>query len=154
MPKIKAAVLHGILDLRLEDWDLPEEPPPGSARIRMKSVGICGSDCHYWTLGRIAHFKVEKPMVIGHESAGIVIALGKGITQLKVGDKVALEGGVPSPFSRFSLEGRYNIDPDLTFFATPPVHGSLADQVDHPAGNEYRSVGRILISSHTMYPSS
>lgn len=72
-------------------------------------------------------------MVIGHESAGVVAAVGEGVQGLAVGDNVALEGGIPCATSPWTLKGRYNLDPDLTFFATPPVHGSLASAVDHPA---------------------
>eukprot|EP00887_Chlorella_sp_A99_P001759 scaffold19.g1759.t1 len=134
----RAAVLHGIDDLRLENFELPDEVPPGHVRVAIKALGICGSDCHYLKRGRIANFIIQKPMVIGHESAGTVAAVGEGVTSLAVGDRVTLEPGVPCWRDPRSREGRYNLDGDLTFHATPPVHGALADFVDHPADWCYR----------------
>lgn len=128
-----AAVLHGIDDLRVEPFPLSEAPGKGCVRVAIKAVGICGSDVHMLKKGRIAHFVVEKPMVTGHESAGEVVAVGEGVTSLQVGDRVALEPGIPCCSSRHMREGRYNLDPSIEFFATPPVHGSLATFVDHPA---------------------
>jgi len=99
--------------------------------IRMKNVGICGSDVHYWTHGRIGDFVVHKPMVLGHESAGIIEAVGAGVHHLKVGDKVAIEPGVPCASCQFCLKGRYNLCRDIQFLATPPVDGSLATHHIH-----------------------
>ena len=53
----------------------------------MRSVGICGSDVHYWVAGRIGDFIVKEPMVMGHESSGVVIAMGEGVKNLKIGEK-------------------------------------------------------------------
>lgn len=71
------------------------------------------SDVHFWQHGAIAHFVVNKPMVIGHECSGIVAAVGSNVTHLQVGDKVAIEAGVPCMDSRWSKEGRYNLDPQV-----------------------------------------
>ncbi|BDA45777.1 Sorbitol dehydrogenase [Coccomyxa sp. Obi] len=128
-----AAVLHGVNDMRFENFPLPDRTPSGNVRIEIKAVGICGSDVHYWRKGRIADFVLTDPMVIGHESAGTVVEVGEDVTRLKVGDRVALEPGVPCWSNPASREGRYNLDPDIRFFATPPHHGSLAQFVDHPA---------------------
>ena len=89
-----SAVLYGVGDLRVEARPVPE-PAPGEVLVAMRTVGICGSDVHYLTHGRIGSFVVRAPMVIGHESAGEVAAVGPGVTSLKPGDRVALEPGVP-----------------------------------------------------------
>lgn len=81
---------------------------------------------------RIAHFVVKEPMVIGHECAGVIEEVGAGVTHLSVGDRVALEPGVSCWRCRHCKGGRYNLCSDMKFFATPPVHGSLANQVVHP----------------------
>ncbi|KAK9843226.1 hypothetical protein WJX74_008897 [Apatococcus lobatus] len=128
-----AAVLHGVNDLRFEDVSMPERVAEGSCRVEMKAVGICGSDVHFWKKGRLADFVLTGPMIIGHESAGTVVELGPGVSHLRVGDRVAVEGGVPCWHSKASREGRYNLCPELTFFATPPTHGSLSQYIDHPA---------------------
>jgi len=126
-------VLHGVNDMRYEEFPLASTLKEGTVRIEVKAVGICGSDVHYWKRGRIADFVVNEPMVIGHESAGEVVEIGPGVRDLKVGDRVAIEPGVPCWTNRASREGRYNLCPDIKFFATPPVHGSLANFIDHPA---------------------
>lgn len=109
-------------------------PPlgPHDVRVRMKAVGICGSDVHYLREMRIAHFVVKEPMVIGHECAGVIEEVGAGVTHLTAGDRVALEPGVSCWRCRHCRGGRYNLCPDMKFFATPPFHGSLANQVVHP----------------------
>ena len=127
-----AAVLHGIGDLRVEERPIPE-PGPGDVLVGMRTVGICGSDVHYLTHGRIGSFIVEAPMVLGHESAGVVEAVGPGVTSLKPGDRVALEPGVPCRACAACKTGRYNLCPDVRFFATPPIDGSMARYVVHPA---------------------
>lgn len=127
-----AAVLYGVGDLRVEARPIPE-PGYGEALIAVRSVGICGSDVHYLTHGRIGSFVVRAPMVIGHESAGEVAAVGPGVTSLKPGDRVALEPGVPCRACAACKSGRYNLCPDVRFFATPPIDGSMAQYVVHPA---------------------
>lgn len=149
MPKITAAVLHGIDDLRLEPWELPDEPPEGHVRIRVANVGICGSDVHYWKRGRIGPFVLEAPMVIGHEAAGTVEAVGSGVTSLRPGDRVALEPGVPCCSHPAYRQGRYNLAP-ISFMATPPVHGCLCERVDHPAEWCYRLPAQVSLEEGAM----
>ncbi|VDM58439.1 unnamed protein product [Angiostrongylus costaricensis] len=93
------------------------------------TVGICGSDVHYWTHGSIGSFVVKKPMVLGHETSGTVFGLGSGVKGFKVGDRIALEPGIPCRGCEQCKTGRYNLCPAMRFFATPPVHGSLARYV-------------------------
>lgn len=78
---------------------------------------------------KIGAYEVKKPMVIGHESAGVIEEVGAAVKHLVVGDRVALEPGVPCWKCSYCKQGLYNLCPDMEFFATPPVHGSLADQV-------------------------
>lgn len=99
----------------------------------MNTVGICGSDVHYYTHGKIGNFIVKEPMVLGHEASGAVIETGKKVKTLKTGDRVCMEPGVPDLRSRATLEGMYNLDPAVIFWATPPVHGCLRETVVHPA---------------------
>ena len=132
-----AAVLHGVGDLRIEARPVPE-PGPGDVLVAMRTVGICSSDVHYLTHGRIGSFVVRAPMVIGHESAGVVEAVGPGVTSLRPGDRVALEPGVPCRGCSACKSGRYNLCPDVRFFATPPIDGSMARYVTHPADFCYR----------------
>ncbi|EFJ11947.1 hypothetical protein SELMODRAFT_271876 [Selaginella moellendorffii] len=118
--------------IRVEPFKLP---PTGSdeVKVQMKAVGICGSDVHYYRHLRCADFVVTEPMVIGHECAGLVVEVGSNVKHLKVGDRVALEPGVSCSHCTHCKTGSYNLCPEMKFFATPPIHGSLANYVVHPA---------------------
>ncbi|XP_018395477.1 PREDICTED: sorbitol dehydrogenase-like [Cyphomyrmex costatus] len=127
-----SAVLYGINDLRMENTSI-EEPEDNEVLLEMGCVGICGSDVHYLVNGRIGDFIVKKPMILGHESSGTVAKLGKNVKNLKVGDRVAIEPGVPCRICTHCKEGRYNLCKDIVFCATPPVHGSLRRFYKHAA---------------------
>lgn len=127
-----SAVLYGINDLRLEQRKI-EEPGHNEVLLRMGSVGICGSDVHYLTKGRIGHFIVKDPMVLGHEAAGTVHKCGPGVTHLKPGDRVAIEPGVPCRMCDHCKTGRYNLCESVFFCATPPDHGNLQRYYKHAA---------------------
>jgi L-iditol 2-dehydrogenase len=144
-----AAVLHGVGDLRVEERPRPE-PGPGGVLVGMRTVGICGSDVHYLTHGRIGSFVVEAPMVLGHESAGVVEAVGPGVTSLKPGDRVALEPGVPCRACAACKTGRYNLCPDVRFFATPPIDGSMARYVAHPADFCFRLPEHVTLDEGAL----
>ncbi|XP_067943882.1 sorbitol dehydrogenase-like [Watersipora subatra] len=119
-----SAVLYSKMDIRMEEWPIPE-PKEGEVQIAVHSTGICGSDVSYYTKGYIGDFVVKEPMVLGHESSGIVSKLGPGVTNLQVGDRVAMEPGIPCRRCEHCKGGRYNLCPDVIFYATPPVHGTL-----------------------------
>lgn len=121
-------VLHGVNDMRMESRPVPR-PADGEVLIRVASVGICGSDVHYYEHGRIADFVVEQPLVLGHEASGTIVAVGAGVPPERVGERVALEPGVPCRACRACKEGRYNLCPDVRFFATPPIDGTFAEYV-------------------------
>ncbi|WP_413457414.1 NAD(P)-dependent alcohol dehydrogenase [Herbaspirillum huttiense] len=135
---MQALVLEATRELALRDIDLPQELGAQDVRIRIHTVGICGSDLHYYTHGRIGPFKVEAPMVLGHEASGTIIEVGSAVTQLKVGDRVCMEPGIPRLDSPATLRGLYNLDPSVRFWATPPIHGCLTGSVVHPAAFTYR----------------
>ena len=126
------SVLDGPGKLRLEERPVPD-PGPGEVLVRVASVGVCGSDTHYFREGRIGDFVVESPLVLGHEASGRIEAAGSGVDPALLGTRVSLEPGVPKPYSAPTLAGHYNLDPDVRFFATPPVDGAFAEYVVHPA---------------------
>jgi len=136
--------------LEIQEVPIPRKPRANEVVVKMKAVGICGSDVHYWTHGAIGDFVVRAPMIIGHESAGQVVAVGSGVTHLKVGDKVALEPGVPCRACGHCRGGRYNLCPDIQFFATPPVHGSLATYVVHAADCAYKLPDNVSYEEGAM----
>jgi L-iditol 2-dehydrogenase len=112
----------------IEERPVPR-PGPAEVVVRVRSVGVCGSDTHYYDHGRIGSFVVEAPLVLGHEAAGEVTELGPGVTRLTVGQRVSVEPGVPDLTCEQCLAGRYNLCPDMRFFATPPIDGAFAEYV-------------------------
>ncbi|KAG8233802.1 hypothetical protein J437_LFUL008022 [Ladona fulva] len=126
------AILYKVNDLRLENRPIPE-PKDDEVLLEMHCVGICGSDVHYLVRGAIGDFVVKEPMIMGHEASGVVKKLGKNVTNLKPGDRVAIEPGVPCRKCDFCKGGKYNLCPDIIFCATPPCHGNLARYYTHAA---------------------
>lgn len=107
--------------------DRPVAPlAPYEVRVNVRQTGLCGSDCHYKMHGRIGDFVLRKPMVLGHESSGIITAVGSDVTDRRVGDRVALEPGVPCCMCALCLAGHYSHCEKLVFAATPPYDGTLA----------------------------
>ena len=136
--------------LALRDIALDQDLSPTDVRIAVHTVGICGSDVHYYTHGKIGPFVVEQPMVLGHEASGTVVEVGAQVTHLKPGDRVCMEPGIPDATSRAAKLGIYNVDPAVRFWATPPVHGCLTPQVVHPAANTYRLPDQISFAQGAM----
>lgn len=106
--------------------------------VKIQSVGICGSDLHYYRRGAIGNYVVEPPFILGHEAAGIVESVGKNVQNFKKGDRVTMEPGIPCFKCEQCLKGRYHLCPDLTFWATPPYDGCLVDYVAHPAAFTFK----------------
>jgi len=147
---MKALVLEEKLRLSLRDIDLPLELGPQDVKIRIARVGICGSDVHYYKHGRIGPFVVDAPMVLGHEAAGVVMEVGSEVKNLAAGDRVCMEPGIPDPSSRASLEGHYNLDPSVRFWATPPIHGCLTNEVIHPAAFTFKLPDNVSLAEGAM----
>ncbi|EPS64701.1 hypothetical protein M569_10079, partial [Genlisea aurea] len=144
-----AAWLLGVNNLKILPFKLPPIGPR-DARIRMKAVGICGSDVHYLKEMRIGDFVVKEPMVIGHECAGVVEEVGEAVNHLKPGDRVAIEPGISCSRCDLCREGRYNLCPSMEFFATPPYHGSLANQIVHPADLCFKLPDNVSLEEGAM----
>lgn len=135
---MQALVLEKKGELALREMDLPLAVGPNDVKIAIHTVGVCGSDVHYYVHGGIGDFMVNEPMVLGHEGSGTVTEIGSAVTNLSVGDRVCMEPGVPNVASRASKLGVYNVDPDVTFWATPPDHGILTGAVIHSAAFTYK----------------
>jgi L-iditol 2-dehydrogenase len=123
-----AAVLYAPRDLRIEQRPVPT-PSQGEVLVRILSVGVCGSDVHYYEHGRIGDFVVRSPLVLGHESSGQVVAVGKGVSSARVGQRVAIEPGEPCRRCDQCRAGRYNLCPNIRFHGTPPIDGTLSEFV-------------------------
>jgi D-xylulose reductase len=147
---MKAIVLERKGELSIRDIELPQRLGPADVKIAVERVGVCGSDVHYFTHGRIGPYVVEKPMVLGHEASGRVVEVGPDVKSLAVGDRVCMEPGIPNPTSRASRLGLYNVDPSVVFWATPPVHGCLTPFVVHPAAYTYRLPDNVSFAEGAM----
>lgn len=151
---MEALVLERQGELSLRDMpeiDRAEETlGPRDVRIRLHTVGICGSDVHYYTHGRIGPFVVNAPMILGHEASGTVIECGAEVTTLAPGDRVCMEPGIPDPNSRAARMGMYNIDPAVRFWATPPVHGILRPTCTHPEAFTFRLPDNVSFAEAAM----
>lgn len=121
----------------IERSEIPT-PGPGQVLIEIAAVGVCGSDVHFFDHGRIADFVVEQPLVLGHEASGTIRAIGPGVTDRQVGQRVALEPQETCGRCTQCLSGRYNLCPDVEFFATPPIHGAFA--------------GHVVLAAHRAHP--
>ena len=149
---IQALVLHGAKDLKFEERPRPT-PTQGEVQIQVKATGLCGSDLHYYNHGRNGKFVVQEPLCLGHESAGIVTAAPDAVangndaqsqptmSHLKVGDRVAMEVGLPCRKCDLCTTGRYNLCPTLRFKSSaktfPHLDGTLQAVITHPCVTSY-----------------
>ncbi|MBZ9881894.1 NAD(P)-dependent alcohol dehydrogenase [Mesorhizobium sp. CA10] len=147
---MRALVLEKKGELSLREIALPQDVGPDDVRIAIHTVGVCGSDVHYYTHGAIGSYIVREPMVLGHEASGTIVEVGANVTNLKVGDRVCMEPGVPNLSSRATKLGIYNVDPDVRFWATPPVHGVLAPYAVHPAAFTYKLPDNVSFAEGAM----
>lgn len=112
-------------------------PGPGEVLVKVTDVGICGSDIHWYQHGRMGDRAVEEPLVLGHESAGRVVEVGDAVADRGVGDRVAIEPGVPCGECAYCRQGMYNLCPDVEFMATPGTDGAFREYVTWPADYVY-----------------
>ena len=133
---MQAAVLTDTEEFEIRERSRPE-PGPDEVLVAVRDVGICGSDVHYYEHGRIGEYVVERPLVLGHESAGEVVDIGDAVESVSVGTRVTLEPGVPCRTCRHCKCGEYHLCPDVTFMATPPHDGAFAEYVAWPADFVY-----------------
>ncbi|KAB8237268.1 hypothetical protein ETB97_001027 [Aspergillus alliaceus] len=132
----RALVLHGAKDLRLGTKPVTA-PTTSEVQVAIRATGLCGSDLHYYNHGRNGDFVVREPYCLGHESSGVVTAIGPEVTKLQVGDRVALEVGLPCRKCTLCRQGRYNICPEMKFRSSakifPHLDGTLMELTNHPA---------------------
>ncbi len=132
----QAAVLYAPHDIRIEERAVPK-PGPNDVLVEIKAVGVCGSDVHYYEHGRIGSFIVRQPLILGHESAGVIVDVGEGVDKGRIGERVAIEPGVPDRVCPQCRAGRYNLCPNVRFFGTPPIDGAFTNYVTIPSDFAY-----------------
>ena len=129
---MRAMFVHGPRDLRLGEMPKPE-PGPGQVLVRVRAVGICGSDVHTYQYGEIGGTVIRSPLVLGHELSGVVEALGPGVQGPPPGTPVAVDPSVSCGRCEFCLEGDPHICPSIHFFGNWPHHGGFREYLAHPA---------------------
>ncbi|TME12686.1 MAG: NAD(P)-dependent alcohol dehydrogenase [Chloroflexi bacterium] len=135
--KNQAAVLYAPHDVRIEERPVPK-PGPKEVLIEIKAVGVCGSDVHYYEHGRIGSYVVRQPLILGHEASGIIVDVGEGVNKGRVGERVAIEPGIPDGVCEQCRSGRYNLCPNVRFFGTPPIDGAFTNYVTIPENFAYK----------------
>ncbi len=134
---MKIALMEKVGVINMVDVPMPV-PKDNEVLVNIKHIGICGSDIHYYEHGRIGNFVVENPMILGHESAGVIVGMGKDVKGFNVGDEVALEPGYTCGKCEFCKTGRYNLCPDVVFMATPPYDGAFCEYIAWPADMAFK----------------
>jgi L-iditol 2-dehydrogenase len=135
LPSMRAIGLFGLHDLRLMEVAHPGHPGPGEVLLRVASVGICGSDHHYYHEGGIGSAVVDAGMIMGHEFSAWVAEVGDGVEELSVGQLVAVEPAISCGACESCLHGHPNLCPQVLFCGSPDHVGALADYIRMPAGN-------------------
>jgi len=129
----RGAFLVGKQQYAIMDAPMPVIESDTDVLVKIEYVGVCGADIDMWERGRFGIFDVEYPKIIGHEASGVVVEVGSAVTDLKPGDKVALEPGVPCGKCSCCITGEYNLCGSVVFKGAPPVTGCNQLYVTHPA---------------------
>lgn len=125
---MRACFLNKSGDITVNEIDVPTLDAD-EVLIRVESVGICGSDVHYYKHGKIGPFVVEKPLILGHELSGVITEVGSAVDRTRIGEPVAVEPQRACGKCKQCIEGRYNLCPEMEFYATPPIDGAFCEFV-------------------------
>lgn len=156
------------IDPRISSVDIKKEtrtlgvPEPTEVQVAVQATGLCGSDLHYYNHYRNGDIIVREPMTLGHESAGVITAIGSDVSDLNIGDHVALEVGLPCKACQLCETGRYNICKEMRFRSSakafPHFQGTLQERINHPAAYCHRYVFTpffsLLHAYHCRLPSN
>jgi L-iditol 2-dehydrogenase len=131
---MQAAVLHAIRDMRIENRPVPI-PGNGEVLLKVASVGVCGSDVHYYNEGRIGSQIVTEPIIMGHEFSAFILQPGKGVDGTHISQLVTVDPAIPCGKCELCLHGHPNLCPDVKFCGTPPIDGVFSEYAVMPAVN-------------------
>ncbi|TVY20570.1 Sorbitol dehydrogenase [Lachnellula arida] len=145
---VRASVLHGVKELKIERRSLAS-PAPSEVQVAVQATGLCGSDLHYFNHYRNGDIIVREPLTLGHESSGVVTEVGSEVNGLKIGDRVALEVGLPCGKCELCNGGRYNICKEMKFRSSakayPHFQGTLQERINHPASFCYKLPSNVSL---------
>jgi L-iditol 2-dehydrogenase len=141
---MKAMMLTGIRTMEMKEIPEPELINPNDVKIRMSVLGICGSDIHYYTQGRIGSQKVQYPFTVGHEGAGVVVEVGSAVKKVRPGDKIAIEPAMPCWKCDQCLSGRHHTCRNLKFLGCPgQAEGCLSEYIVMPETSCFPLTGKL-----------
>ena len=146
---MQALVLSGRENFAFEERPVPQ-PGPGEVLLKIGSVGICGSDKHFYFEGRCGSEIVTGPVILGHEFGGRIVAIGEGVEASRLDERVSVEPLMPTPGDRFVLEGKYNICPTQKFFGVPGTNGAMQQYLNVPSKNAFRISDRVSDDAAAM----
>jgi L-iditol 2-dehydrogenase len=125
---MKASFLNKELKIYTAEIEIPVLDA-NQVLVKVEAVGVCGSDVHYYKHGVIGPYVVENPIILGHELSGTITAVGSEISPTRIGKRVAVEPQRACKSCKQCLAGRYNLCPDIEFYATPPIDGAFCEYV-------------------------
>lgn len=129
---MRSIVIHKAKDLRVENTEIGQ-PASGEVLIRMAAGGICGSDLHYYNHGGFGAIRVKEPMILGHEVSGYIQSLGDGVTNLAIGDLVAVSPSRPCGNCQYCQKGQQNHCENMRFYGSamplPHIQGAFREQL-------------------------
>jgi L-iditol 2-dehydrogenase len=146
---MKAAFLNTEKELYFDDIPVPV-PEIDEVLIKLKYTGICGSDLHYYREGRVGDNIILAPHILGHESSGEIVEIGKNVKNINIGDNVTFEPGVPCLECELCRSGRYNLCDKMQFLGAPPYYGTFREFISHKALFTYRLPENVDLKSAAL----
>ncbi|MHC4496639.1 MAG: zinc-dependent alcohol dehydrogenase, partial [Planctomycetota bacterium] len=147
---MKAAVLTSLRRLELMDLPDPKIEKDTDVLLKIKAVGVCGSDVHYYETGRIGSQIIEYPFIIGHECSATVEAVGSSVSRVKVGDSVVVDPAIPCHECDQCLKGRENTCDNVRFLGSPGLGGCLCEYLVMPEECCYPTEGAITLEQAAL----
>ena len=142
---MQAMMLTGIRQMELKEISEPSIVNPKDVKIKMSVVGVCGSDIHYYTQGKIGSQKVQYPFTVGHEGAGVVVEVGKAVKSVKPGDIIAIDPAMPCRECDQCRAGRYHTCRKLRFLGCPgQAEGCLMEYIVMPEESCFPLGGKLV----------
>jgi L-idonate 5-dehydrogenase len=146
---MKAVVIHAAKDLRIEEREV-EAPGAGQIEVAIEAGGICGSDLHYYNHGGFGTVRVREPMILGHEVAGTIKALGQGVSEFAIGDRVAVSPSRPCNGCHYCLKGEQNHCLNMRFYGSampmPHIQGAFRQRLVAEAAQCHKVADGVSIN--------
>jgi L-idonate 5-dehydrogenase len=150
---MEALVIHAPGDLRVEEIPTPDLGPD-QLRVRVRCGGICGSDLHYFQHGGFGTVRIKEPMVLGHEVAGVIEAVGTAVGRFQAGDRIAVSPSRPCGLCRYCQQGLQNHCLDMRYYGsamrTPHVQGAFRQQIVVDTSQAYELADNVSDGEGSM----